>query len=100
MKGDWVEIVVDTGDGSVRQFEVAATKAGRRVEVTMARGTVEVTEVTRTGQTVRSARFMATRVVALVEHPAADGDEAAREAVARSGRRKRAGGDQPALDLN
>ena len=72
MRGDRVEIVVDTGSGSVRDFEVVATKAGRRVEITTARGTVEVSEVTRSGRTVRSARFMATRVVALVEHPAAD----------------------------
>ena len=33
MRGDRVEIVVDTGDGSVREFDVVATKAGRRVEV-------------------------------------------------------------------
>ncbi|HUH07587.1 MAG TPA: hypothetical protein VML96_07245, partial [Egibacteraceae bacterium] len=33
---------------------------------------VEVSEVTRTGQAVRTARFMAGRVLALVEHPAAD----------------------------
>ena len=94
MKGDWVEIVVDTGDGSVRQFEVAATKAGRRVEVSMSRGTVEVSEVTRSGQTVRSARFMASRVVALVEHPAADGNE---KDPAAAGRRRPV--DQPALEL-
>ena len=34
------------------------------------RGVVEVTEVTRTGTAVRTARFMASRVIALVEHPA------------------------------
>jgi hypothetical protein len=34
---------------------------------------VEVAEVTRTGQPVRSARFLASRVVAIVEHPATDG---------------------------
>ena len=95
MKGDRVEIVVDTGDGSVREFEVTATKAGRRVEVSIARGTVEVSEVTRSGQTVRSARFMANRVVALVEHPAADGTE---EEGSDPGRRRRPA-DQPSLDL-
>jgi hypothetical protein len=68
MKGDRVEIVVDVGQG-VQRFEVAATKAGRRVEVSSGRSTVEVTEVTRTGRAVRSARFMAGRVVAVVEHP-------------------------------
>jgi hypothetical protein len=31
---------------------------------------VEVTEVTRSGKPVRTARFMASRVLALVEHPA------------------------------
>jgi hypothetical protein len=72
MRGDWVEVVVDTGNG-VRSFEIAATRDGRRVEVTTSRSLVEVAEVTRTGQTVRSARFLAARVVAIVEHPARDG---------------------------
>jgi hypothetical protein len=71
MKGDRVEIVVAADDGS-RTYEIAATRAGRRVEVSNARGIVEVVEVTRTGQPVRTARFMASRVIALVEHPAAD----------------------------
>jgi hypothetical protein len=96
VKGDRVEIVVDAGDGAVREFEVVATRAGRRVEVTMGRGTVEVSEVTRTGQTVRSARFMASRVVALVEHPAGGGEEG--QATAPRSRR-RPGPDQPALEL-
>ena len=69
MRGDRVEIVVDSGNG-VLKYEIEATKAGRRVEVTTSRGTVEVNEVTRTGTAVRSARFMASRVVAVVEHPA------------------------------
>ena len=69
MRGDRVEVVVDTGDG-VRTYEIGATKAGRRVEVSTARGVVEVSEITRNGQPVRSGRFMATRVIALVEHPA------------------------------
>jgi hypothetical protein len=69
MKGDRVEILVDVG-GGVQRFEIGATRAGRRVEVGTVRGTVEVTEVTRSGRPVRSARFMATRVVAIVEHPA------------------------------
>ncbi len=70
MKGDRVEIVVDAGD-TTRTYELAATRAGRRVEVSIGRGIVDVTEVTRTGTPVRSARFMASRVLALVEHPAA-----------------------------
>jgi hypothetical protein len=69
MRGDRVDVVVDTGNGT-REFEVTATKAGRRVEVITSRGVVEINEVTRTGQVVRTARFMANRVVALVEHPA------------------------------
>ena len=69
MRGDRVEIVVDVGDGS-RTYEVAATRAGRRVEIANARGVVEVTEVTRSGVPVRTGRFMAARVVALIEHPA------------------------------
>ena len=69
MKGDKVEIVIDTG-GATKTYEVAATRAGRRVEVVNRRGLVEVTELTRSGSAVRTARFMASRVVALVEHPA------------------------------
>ncbi|MFJ9367700.1 hypothetical protein ACIRRA_25220 [Nocardia sp. NPDC101769] len=71
MKGDRVEIVVDTGDGS-RNYEIIATRAGRRIETRIARGIVEVSEVTRTGSSVRTARFMAGRVLALVEYPAED----------------------------
>jgi hypothetical protein len=71
VRGDRVEILVDVG-GGVRSFEVVATKDGRRVEVATVRGNVHVTEVTRTGQEVRTARFMSSRVVAIVEHPAAE----------------------------
>ena len=66
---------MDVGGGSTQTFDIEATKAGRRVEVTTGRGMVEVTEVTRSGTPVRSARFMSTRVVALVEHPSDDGDD-------------------------
>jgi hypothetical protein len=69
VKGDRVEIVVDTGDGA-KTYEVSATRAGRRVDVSTVRGVVEVTEVTRTGTAVRTARVMASRIIALVEHPA------------------------------
>ena len=68
MKGDRVEIVVDAGD-TTRTYDVVATRAGRRVEVSIGRGVVEVVEVTRTGNPVRTARFMAGKVLALVEHP-------------------------------
>jgi hypothetical protein len=71
MRGDRVEIVVDVGEGT-KTYEIVATKAGRRVEVATIRGTVEVSEVTRTGEVVRTGRFMAARVVAVVEHPAQD----------------------------
>jgi len=70
MKGDKVEAVVDTGQGSTQTFEIVATRAGRRVEITTARGIVEVSEVTRSGTPVRTGRFMQSRLVALVEHPA------------------------------
>jgi hypothetical protein len=69
MKGDRVEVVIDAG-GSTRTYDIQATRAGRRVEVTHGRGIVEVTESTRGGTPVRTARFMAGRVLALVEHPA------------------------------
>jgi hypothetical protein len=68
MKGDRVEIVVDAGD-TTRTYEVVATKAGRRVEINVRRGLIEVTEVTRSGTPVRTARFLSSRVLALVEQP-------------------------------
>jgi hypothetical protein len=70
MKGDRVEVLVDAGNGRVERFEIVATRAGRRIEVSTGRGVVEVAEVTRSGRPVRSGRFMSSRVVALVEHPA------------------------------
>ena len=81
MKGDRVEIVIDAGDVT-KTSDVAATRAGRRVEVVNRRGIIEVSEVTRGGTAVRTARFMTSRVIALVEHPAA----------ARAGRRAWDGG--------
>jgi hypothetical protein len=71
VKGDRVEVVVSADDGS-RTYEIVATRAGRTVEIINARGIVEVAEVTRTGQPVRTGRFMASRVIAIVEHPAAE----------------------------
>ena len=73
MRGDRVEIVIDAGN-EVRTYDIVASRNGRRVEVETGRGLVTVTEVTRSGNPVRSARFMASRVLALVEHPAADRD--------------------------
>jgi hypothetical protein len=93
MRGDRVEILVDVGNAT-RAFDIVATKAGRRVEVTIARGTVEVTEVTRTGQPVRNARFMSTRVVAVVEHPS-ESDQGPEP----RGPRRSPPENQPALDL-
>jgi hypothetical protein len=90
MKGDRVEIVVDTG-GAVQTFEIVASRAGRRIEVTTARGVVEVTEVTRGGTPVRTGRFMASRLIALVEHPARESDTAV-EVVTR----RRIGAKEPA----
>ena len=75
MKGDRVEIVIDAG-GRALTYDVTATRAGRRVETTIGRGVVEVTEMTRTGTPVRTGRFMASRLIALVEHPAAEGTSA------------------------
>lgn len=74
MRGDKVEVLVDVGD-AVRSFEIEATRDGRRVEVATVRGNVHVSEVTRHGKEVRTAQFIASRVVAIVEHPAAEEEE-------------------------
>ena len=86
MKGDRVEIAVDIGNG-VQIYEIEASKAGRRVEVSTVRGVVEVSEVTRTGQVVRTGRFMSARVVALVEYPAEDQRSPTRRARKPAGQR-------------
>lgn len=72
MKGDRVEIVIDAGSGTTRTYEITATRAGRKVVTSQSRSVIEVSEVTRGGSTVRTARFLANRVLALVEHPAAN----------------------------
>ena len=95
MRGDRVEVVVDVGDG-VRSYDIVASRAGRRVEVTMGRTAVEVAEVTRSGQAVRSARFLASRVVAVVEYPASDPGEPDQDPPRR---RPRAVDGQPTLGL-
>ncbi len=93
-----MEIVVDAG-GETKTYEVTATRAGRRVETVTRRGQVEVSELTRGGTTVRTARFMATRVIALVEHPAprSSGRRFPGETAGRSARSEVSGpGDQAA----
>ena len=75
MRGDRVEIVVDTGQGGTQTFEIVASKNGRRIETTTARGVVEVSEVTRGGTPVRTGRFMTSRVIALVEPPAQESSD-------------------------
>ena len=71
-KGDRVEILVDSGGGAAREYEVRATRAGRRLDIRTSRTTIEVMELTRGGKVVRSARFMAPRVLAVVEYPASE----------------------------
>ena len=68
-KGDYVEVLVDAGAGSAKEYQIRAERAGRRVDVRTSRTVIEVQELTRTGKVVRSARFMAPRVLAVVEHP-------------------------------
>jgi hypothetical protein len=83
-KGDFVEVLVDAGGGSSREYMVEATRAGRTVEVRSSRTTVEVRELTRTGGVVRTARFIAPRVLAVVEHPIGDTGRARPKARAKA----------------
>jgi hypothetical protein len=99
MKGDRVEVVVDVGGGETRTYEIVAARAGRRVETTTGRGVVEIAEVTRTGVVVRTARFMQTRVIAVVEHPADDGAVDEDAPAGRPGSRREPPDDQESLYL-
>jgi hypothetical protein len=76
-KGDYVEVLVDSGGGTAREYRIRAARAGRRVEVRTSRTSVEVNELTRNGRVVRSARFMAPRVLAVVEYPVDERESAA-----------------------
>jgi hypothetical protein len=96
MKGDRVEVVVDVGGGETKTYDIVASKAGRKVETSTSRGIVEVAELTRTGQVIRTARFMQTRVVAVVEHPNEDGAD---EGEPRRSGPRRAPEGQDALSL-
>ncbi len=95
MKGDRVEVLIDAGGAGVQRFEIEATRAGRRIEIGTARGIVEVSEVTRSGNPIRSGRFMASRVIALVEHPALEAPEAG---VEESTRRRLGRGTPESMD--
>jgi hypothetical protein len=68
LKGDRVEVWVDTGEPTCRRFEVLADANGRSVEVKTTRNMIEVAVVGRTGKEVKVDRFLAARVVALIEH--------------------------------
>ena len=72
VKGDRVEVLVDVGGSAAKRFEISARVTGSTVELSNVRGTVEVSEVNRSGTPIRTARFMASRVIAIVEHPAGD----------------------------
>ena len=65
MKGDSVEVVIDSGEGGTMTYELTATRQAAASRSPTTRGIIEVSEVTRTGTAVRTARFMASRVVAL-----------------------------------
>jgi hypothetical protein len=72
VKGDRVEVLVDVGGSVAKRFEIAARLAGRRVEVPNVRGNRRGRRGDPCGTPIRTARFMASRVIAIVEHPAGD----------------------------
>jgi hypothetical protein len=66
-RGDVVTVLVDSGAGTTQQFEVEATKKGRKVEVREQGRTTSVVEIDQGGNTVRTCRFRNDRIIALVE---------------------------------
>lgn len=71
-KGDTVKVTYDNGDGTSREYEIVADKAGREVAFTRKPKenllTVEVTG--RAGTTARTLEFRADRVLIVEEVPA------------------------------
>ena len=76
MKGDRVRVIIDIGTGST-EFVVEADKAGRKVEVVETRGgrMIEVRLLTRTDVVVKTDRYMASRVIAMVEERRGDDED-------------------------
>jgi hypothetical protein len=66
-RGDKVVVYVDTGATEAREFTVTASRNGRTVEVKSARAMIEVSEMDKNGNVCHTARFMASRVIALIE---------------------------------
>jgi len=79
VKGDRIIVLVDVGDGKTAEYITAATKAGRSVSIEARGKFIEVSELTRFGETVRTNRFMPSRVVALIEDHRGDLAEGARD---------------------
>jgi hypothetical protein len=75
-RGDKVVILVDAGAEEAREFAMVADKNGRRIDVRQGRGEersfIMVDLVTRRGNPLLTWRFMATRIIALIEERVED----------------------------
>ena len=72
-RGDSVELVIDTGNGASRTFSIEADKNGRTVEVSHAKGMVDVSVLPRKvgkghPEPITTSSFAIGRVIAIVEH--------------------------------
>lgn len=69
-RGDSVTVVVDLGNGASAEHQFVADKNGRKFEVVIKTGQLIVQELTMRGEhVVRTARFMAARVISCIEEP-------------------------------
>ena len=77
-RGDRVEVIVDVG-GASRSFFVEANAGGRKVEIHEGRagerGMVLVELQARTGKVIKTDRYMATRVIAMIETKVGEPEE-------------------------
>ncbi len=87
-RGDRVEVIVDLG-GSTRSFLVEADANGRRIEVKEGsrgeRGMVLVELQARSDRVIKTDRFMAARVIAIIETKVEEPEEGRKPARARAG---------------
>lgn len=72
--GDSVEVWADVGEGDAKSFTITADLAGRTVEVVEGPRVIQVNVLNRNGAVVRRNRFLAARVVALLEHTQGEGE--------------------------
>lgn len=68
-RGDAVRVLIDTGNGTSREFLFEARLNGRKFETSTSKGQLVIEEQVPSGRVVRSATFQQARILACIEEP-------------------------------